>query len=166
MWTRTWVKPSCELPSGTSGYSLHPIEGTNSFLHRQLARQSWAASVEDRLQIGSSIMPSDFTPGQSFTFGSLTFVADGAGRLDINPPPAPARTIFFGTLAFVVDRYGDHRLCVPPPHRAASAASTEPAPATPASDPQDDDISSPIPQIEARITAARPGRCTDSTTTH
>lgn len=127
---------------------------------------SWCAS--QGLRWPKTGLPSclDFAPGQSFTFGSLAFIADGAGQLNIDPPPNPIRTIFFITLAFVIDPYGDLRLCVPPPHQATSVASTEPATAAPAFDSKDNHTPSTVLLVEARIKVARPGRCANSTSTH
>ena len=111
---RTWVKPLSDLRSETSSYARTPTEGSDGFLHRQLARQARAASAGDRSQIGSSLTSGGLPPGESRTFGSLTFTVDGAGRVDINPPAHPVRTIYIGAVAFTSSDHGDLRMCLPP----------------------------------------------------
>lgn len=115
-----------------------------------------------------SITSGDLASGEGLTFGSLTFVADGVGRFDINPPSFfPDRTIFFGSLTFVIDRYGDLRLRVPPPQRGAGVIPSEPvSPTPPASDLEDDYLPSTNLAAEARILASRSECCIDLTTTH
>ena len=93
-----------------------------------------------------SIMSGNLPPGESLTFGSLTFVTDGAGWFYIKPPSFPGRTTFFGSLRFVIDRYGDLRLRVPPPYLAVGVLPSEPmSPIPPASGFWDDDLAfSPV----------------------
>ena len=89
---RTWVKPSCDLRSETSSCAWTPTEGSDGISHRQLARQARAAPAGDRSQIGSSSSLGGLSPGESLTFGSLTFIVDGAGRVNSNPPAHPNTT--------------------------------------------------------------------------
>ena len=79
-------------------------------------------------------MSGNLPPGESLTFGSLTFITDGTGWFDTKPPFFPGSTIFFGSLRFVIDRYGDLRLRVPPPYLAVGVLPSEPiSPIPPAS---------------------------------
>lgn len=78
---------------------------------------------EDRTQIGSPISSGSLLPGESLIFGSFTFTADEAGRVDINLLASPARTIFFGILAFVIDRHSGFCVCVRSLQQITSAAS-------------------------------------------
>ena len=70
-------------------------------------------------------MSGNLPPGESLTFGSLTFVTDGAGWFYIKPPSFPGHTTFFGSRRFVIDRYGDLRLRVPPPYLAVGVLPSE-----------------------------------------
>ena len=129
---QTWVKPLCDLRSETSSCARTPTEGSDGFLHRQLARQAWVAPARDRSQIGSSLTFGGLPPGERLTFGSLTFTADGAGPVDINPPAHPDRTIYIGTVAFITNDHGDLRMCLPPIQHIAQ---THPSSTTPSSPP-------------------------------
>lgn len=120
---RNWINHLSDARSGSPTHVRHPIEGTNGFMQCQLASQAGAVAARDRTQIGSTLTVNDLPLGESLTFASFTFMADKAGRVDVNPLASFARTIFFGALAFVIDRYGDLHVCPPPLQQITSAAS-------------------------------------------
>ena len=110
-------------------------------------------------------MSGNLPPGESLTFGSLTFVTDGAGWFYIKPPSFPGHTTFFGSLRFVIDRYGDLRLRVPPAYLAVGVLLSEPmSPIPPASGFGDDDLALTYLATEVRILALSLKRCIDLTT--
>lgn len=115
-----------------------------------------------------------FTPGQSFTFGSLNFIVNEACRLYTSPPPTPILTLFVKSLEFINDHYGEILLRVPPLLRALDPTPEhvlEPASAAlvlalvSKKEQFEDSTPNLIPEARTIAPASRLRRCADTTST-